>query len=217
MIAFIDCFINDPVNEFVNQFTLKSQQPCTYHMPTIQGFDGLYSIEEKISKIVILGSASHVHENLPWHKELLDFIIPKLEKGIPVLGLCFDHQLLAHYFGAKVDYIPNRNKELPPLKEDRELVFNESFLGKNKGDRICLAYAHSQIILEMPDDLISFLSSDFNSYEGIYHKELPFIGLQAHPEASKNFLINDCNVDSEVKIDQILTDGFDILNAFTSN
>ena len=121
--AFIDCFINDPANHCVNDIALKNKITASYHMPSKFGFNSLKALSH-VDGFIILGSASHISEKLKWHKELLDFIIPQIEKNIPTLGICFGHQLIADYYGCEIDYI---QKDKKIFSVTRELNFKEDF------------------------------------------------------------------------------------------
>ena len=209
-IAFIDCFIQSPVNKCVNHFILKTGHPCTYHMPSLFGFDSLYSIE-KTDAFIILGSASHVSDNLPWHKELIEFIIPKIEKNIPTMGICFGHQLIASHYGCDVSYL---NSDQLKRVEVREVNFLETTLGISKGAKLPLAFSHSQVVKKITSDFEHIASSDICEFEGLKLKKYPYWSFQAHPEASANFIRQDAKVNSEDLVNKTLDAGSSILEAF---
>lgn len=207
MIAFIDCYINTPVNTCINQFTENTLIPSTYHMISKFGLESLINIKTPTCYI-ILGSAAHISENHPWQQELLNFIIPKLENGIPVLGICYGHQLVADYYGCKIDYI-NRDKEHLKTVRDINLI---SPIGNLLPTTLRLAYSHSQVIKELSNNFEAIGHSRFSAFEIIKHKIFPFIGIQAHPEASVNFITKELNRinDSE----RILNDGLHFLSEY---
>jgi len=209
-IAFIDPFGLSPVNKCVNTFILRSGLPCTYHMPSKYGFDSLEFLEQA-DAYVILGSIAHVTENLNWQKELLKFIIPKIESGIPTLGICYGHQLIAHHYGCKVGYIQEDQKK---YSEVRDIEFTQDALGNIKGSKLSLAYAHAQMVHEITSDFDHFAESSRSKYDGLKLKGLPYWSLQAHPEASINFLKIDAHITDNTLIQKTLEDSYKLLQGF---
>ena len=210
-ISFIDCFFETPVHTCVNDFILRTKELSTYHMVSKYGFKSLYE-EAKPRAYVILGSASHVNQRLDWHLELAKFIDTKLRQNIPVLGICFGHQLMADFYGSKVDYI---DETQVTRKEPRKLTIDSPFYGIPKDESFTLAYCHSQVIKELSNQFTSIAHSDDFENEIIKHNTLPFIGLQAHPEASKNFLANEAKVDEKLLL-KTKNDGDRFLDYFIS-
>ena len=191
-IAFIDNFIETPINHCVNDFILRNQMPCTYHQPARFGFDSLNSLNQ-IDGIVILGSASHVSENASWHKELLDFIVPYIEKGIPTLGVCFGHQLLASHYGCEVDFI---DREQTNLTELRKIVFTQDFGSIQTFDKMLMPYAHQQIVKSISSEFEVIMKSDQFSYEGLKHLKYKLWTFQGHPESSEKFIEDSLGITS---------------------
>jgi GMP synthase-like glutamine amidotransferase len=208
MISFIDCYIQSPVNHCVNQFIQRSNIPCTYHAPSQFGTNSLKS-EKTPNAYVILGSAAHVTEMKSWQANLIEFIIPKLESGIPVLGICYGHQLIAHHYGSNVAYT---DIEKTHYKEARKISISKDFWNYKSNHTFSLAYAHSQIVTKLSDQFEQLADSHRFQNEIIKHKSLPFYGLQAHPEASRDFLINDANI--KINQDKILNNGHEFIMNF---
>jgi len=61
---------------------------------------------DSISGVVITGSPAMVSEKLPWIETSQHYLISALKAGVPMLGICFGHQLMAQAFGGKVDWNP---------------------------------------------------------------------------------------------------------------
>ena len=211
MIAFIDCYINSPVYNCVNQFVDVTGIPASYHIPSKFGVDSLKEISNP-DCYIILGSAAHVGENSPWQKELLNFIIPKLESGIPVLGICYGHQLIADYFGSEIGYINSNQDHFDEIRTVS--ITDKDFLSKLalKKNDFNFAFAHSQVIQKLDPCFKSVAKSRLSSNEIIQHKTLPFVGIQAHPEASKSYLQNDLKVGESLPT--ILEDGQSFIRQF---
>ena len=209
-IAFIDCFVNTPVNHSVNSYSLHTDNKCTYHMPSVYGLKSLEQLEET-DAYIILGSASHITEKLNWHKELLDFIIPKIEANIPTLGICFGHQLIADYYGCEVGYI---YKDKQMLTEVRDIQITEESMGLKVNENYSIAFAHSQIVKNISEQFISFANSSLSQYEALKHKSFNYWSFQAHPEASKVFLKDEVKLSTDETISQTQSQGFHIIDMF---
>ena len=61
-------------------------------LPEVDAFDAY----------VITGSKQSVYEDLPWLPPLVTFVGDAMAQQRPVIGICFGHQLLAHFFGGEV-------------------------------------------------------------------------------------------------------------------
>lgn len=56
--------------------------------------------------IVITGSHAMVTDRAPWSEALVPWLRHLVELELPVLGICYGHQLLAHALGGEVDFHP---------------------------------------------------------------------------------------------------------------
>ena len=59
--------------------------------------------EDDCDGIVITGSAESVYDELPWMLYLESKIVDANRKEIPILGICFGHQVIVKAFGGKVE------------------------------------------------------------------------------------------------------------------
>jgi GMP synthase (glutamine-hydrolysing) len=75
--------------------------------------------------VIITGSALSVTEALPWKESVSAALRELVSAEVPVLGICFGHQLLGHALGGRVDVNPHgREMGSVPLSilEDDEVV-----------------------------------------------------------------------------------------------
>src|SRR5262245_28652047 len=55
----------------------------------------------RIDRVVISGSLTRVNEDAPWIESLLEQIRRWVDRGTPLLGVCYGHQMLNRALGGK--------------------------------------------------------------------------------------------------------------------
>lgn len=200
-ILIIDPFIKQPVNNCFNRLTDLFNSKLYLYQPAFFPFD-LYTIP-KVDAYIMLGSASHVHEKLSWHQQLSHFLDLELKSNKPVLGLCFGHQLMSDYYGAKVEFI---------YSNQEKIVGSRSINWENKSYQ--LGVTHRQAVIELSSNLLPLSPKSSAGFDMVKHATLPFWGCQAHPEASENFLIHDCQIQDFQQRQKILDDSASFLKSW---
>lgn len=56
--------------------------------------------------IIVSGSAAFVTDRADWSERSAEWLRHAAHQGMPLLGICYGHQLLAHALGGEVDYNP---------------------------------------------------------------------------------------------------------------
>jgi GMP synthase (glutamine-hydrolysing) len=98
---------------------------------------------------------------------------------IPVLGICFGHQLIGMLYGA----FPARQTEDRDIQTIEFLTDHPLMDGLS--NEIEMIEDHCENI-SIPKGFIHFGTSDACVNEAMYHYQLPLYGVQFHPEVSGN-------------------------------
>lgn len=125
---------------------------------------------------LVTGSKYGAYEDLPWIKPLENFLAQAYAQNIPIVGICFGHQILAQALGGKVekfaggwsvgkvDYQLNDNAEAVPL------------------------YAwHQDQVVELPAEATVVGSTDFCQYAALQYGNKAY-SIQPHPEFSREYI-----------------------------
>ncbi|MBZ5637952.1 MAG: gamma-glutamyl-gamma-aminobutyrate hydrolase family protein [Acidobacteriia bacterium] len=136
--------------------------------------------------IVLLGSRASANDDLPWLRDLGAWLLPVLrgEMPLPLLGICFGHQLVGKLAGGTVGY----------LHEDRhaELGVRESILDGSRllpdTLRMRVVASHGEEVKELPPGYRIVARRPPLVTDGLEHQRLPIFTVQFHPEARQRFL-----------------------------
>lgn len=212
-LVIIDPFVQEPAMNCTNRLSDLLNCNINIFYPSLFPMTGLNKLQP--DALIILGSASHITQNLPWHQPLAESVAHFLEKGKPTLGLCFGHQLIANYYGCKVDYF-----KTPEDREtqSRTVTIDKKFGNIEVGETLELAVTHRQAVITLHKDfeVLGHGPKEYLSNDLIKHKKLPFIGSQPHPEASEYFCMKSAELPPE-KVPIVQRDGDRLVLAFFKN
>ena len=206
-IAVIDPFIISPALHCFNRLVESLEAKLLYHQPQLQGTTTLEAITA--DAYIVLGSASHVFQNLPWHRPLADFLHRKLQKDYPVLGVCFGHQLMCQHFGGVIDY---HSSDESKLTGSRKVRLTQDVYGFKSETILNMAVSHRQVIKILPPEMEEI--GQGLRFDLIRHKTLPFLGSQPHAEASIDFCSNEALLANSADVELVQTDGMKLVRSF---
>lgn len=103
----------------------------------------------------------------------------KINKDIPLLGVCLGHQAICEVFGANIIHAP----KIMHGKKDNLIIDNTAPIFKGLGDNIDAARYHSLIATNIPDELKVIAKTHDDIVMGVMHKTRKIYGVQFHPES----------------------------------
>jgi GMP synthase (glutamine-hydrolysing) len=99
------------------------------------------------------------------------------DSRVPVLGICFGHQLMAHAFGAKV--VKDKGPVLDMVKTE-VLASDPLFLGLPKS--MMLLESRYEVVSSLPRGFSILARSATSRIAAMKHGSRPLYGVQFHPE-----------------------------------
>lgn len=130
--------------------------------------------------VVVTGSPAMVSDRESWSEEAAAWLAKAVEAGIPVLGVCYGHQLLAHALGGSVGYHPQGRETGTKIVE----LFAEAEhdpLFKALPKRFNAQLTHKQSVLSLPPGAVLLGQSDFEPHQAFRVGDCAW-GVQFHPE-----------------------------------
>ena len=130
-------------------------------------------IEEPIDCdfIVVTGSRSNVSDWQPWMDEVADLV---RSAEVPIIGICFGHQIIAAAFGGKV----------MRAKEGSHFVSSVTYLD---GKKVNAVFTHQDHVIDA-GELEVIASADHCPIAACVHPTRPIATVQYHPEATSRIL-----------------------------
>jgi GMP synthase (glutamine-hydrolysing) len=150
---------------------------------------------DQVCGAIITGSAAMVTDREPWSVSTEAWVRNAAERGLPILGVCYGHQLLAQAFGGEVIFHP-LGMELGTVSislnengiNDKLLgVLPHTFMGQ---------VIHSQTVKTLPPGAINLASNAFEKNHA-FRIGKTIWGVQFHPEFSAAFMRDFIKIEGE--------------------
>jgi GMP synthase (glutamine-hydrolysing) len=141
-----------------------------------------YEVEDNIDAIILSGSKARIVTTS--HREQFKGVIDSVKCfNLPILGICFGHQLLCWSLGCEVGSLSAPMKDV--FEEVNVVETDEIFAGFEKNEKVLLAESHYDYVTKDSLDragLVLLADSHSCEVETVKHKKKPFYGVQFHPE-----------------------------------
>lgn len=135
-----------------------------------------------VAGVVITGSAAMVSERAGWSENTATWLRAAVGQGVPVLGVCYGHQLLAHALGGRVGPNP-RGRQIGTVQAQlTRLGRDDRLLGRLPAS-FAAQTSHVEAVLELPAGAQRLACSPRDDNFAARFSENAW-GVQFHPEFS---------------------------------
>ena len=141
---------------------------------------------ETVSGVVVTGSHSMVTEGQGWVEPLADWLRWVIEHGVPVLGVCYGHQLLGHALGGRVGFHPD-GPEIGTVEVDLLQQGETDTLFCELPQRFHAHTTHAQSVLRLPDGAVLLARTDHEAHAAFRVGPCAW-GVQFHPEYDEEIM-----------------------------
>lgn len=179
-------FANTPAHaSWFEQILLGFRRPLHIQIYRVVAGEFPETLED-IDGIIVTGSSKEVYDGDPWIAQTADWIRKAQKLRVPILGVCFGHQIIAQAFGGEVTKNP-KGREIGTCSVSLvgRAAYDPLFRGLPK--RLSVQESHKSVITKLPKSAKVFGQ---NAY-GIQAFRLgsdALWGVQFHPEVSAQIL-----------------------------
>ena len=124
-----------------------------------------------------------------------------IEKGVPVLGICFGHQIISKLNGGKVKQSKHREFGLVNIYKKKNSLLTKNFFVNKKIVKVWMS--HADQVSKLPKNFTVIASSQNSKFAIVENKSEKFYGVQFHPEVThtengkqliSNFIFSICRI-----------------------
>ena len=137
----------------------------------------LKDIDQTIKGIILSGGPLNVYQinKYSFDKKIINL-------NIPILGICFGHQILSKLNGGSVKQSKHREFGLANIYKKKESLLTKSFFNKQKIKKVWMS--HADQVSKLPKNFTVIASSTNSKFAIVENKLKKFYGIQFHPEVT---------------------------------
>lgn len=145
---------------------------------------------------IITGSHAMVTDRESWSENLADWLKVAVNEQIPILGICYGHQLLAHAMEGYVDYHPG-GLEIGTVSIELTSEAKDDILFKDIPQTFLAHTTHRQTVIHLPRHAVLLARNSFEPHHSFRIGNCAW-GVQFHPEFNKHamrrYIENRCEL-----------------------
>ncbi|MGM8224954.1 glutamine amidotransferase [Cellvibrio sp. ARAG 10.3] len=130
--------------------------------------------------VIITGSHAMVTDHLAWSVAIEDWLPALVEAEVPILGVCYGHQLLAQAMGGEVGYHP-QGKEVGTREIELLPACAADPLFRSLPPSFLAHTTHAQTVLHLPPGAVR-LAANLHEPNHAFRLGARAWGVQFHPE-----------------------------------
>ena len=153
-------------------------------------------INKSVRGIILSGGPLNVYQinKYSFDKKILDL-------SLPILGICFGHQILSKLNGGKVKQSKHREFGLANIYKKKESLLTKNFFGTKKTKKVWMS--HADQVSKLPLNFKVIASSTNSKFAIVENQNKKFFGIQFHPEVThtesgkkliRNFIFLICKI-----------------------
>lgn len=152
-------------------------------------------VKGTFSGAIVTGSWAMVTDREPWSERTAEWLREIIQAGVPVLGVCYGHQLMAHALGGVVDYHP-QGSEFGQIAVTLNTAGKEDALLSGLPEMFYTNLSHEQSVLTLPAGAVVLAASSHDPHQIVRYSPTAF-SVQFHPEFSTTVMNTMINSRSE--------------------
>ena len=154
------------------------------------------NINNTVKGIILSGGPLNVYELKKY-----SFDKKIIQRGIPILGICFGHQILSKINGGKVKQSKNREFGLANIFKKKDSLITKNFFKGKRSVKVWMS--HADEVSKLPKNFTVIASSVNSKFAIVENKSKNFYGVQFHPEVThtengrtiiRNFIFLICKI-----------------------
>lgn len=166
--------------DFEHWFMAASGGPAdNYSVCNLHLGEALPDLNQQLG-IIVTGSAAYVTDEAAWNFIGADYLRAARQQRIPVLGVCYGHQLLAWTFGGAVDF-HQQGREIGTVDITCAKAARQDILFGSLPITFKAQVSHQQSVLELPPDAVHLAGNAFDPNHA-FRLDENIWSVQFHPE-----------------------------------